>query len=139
MLFHHRFLVQFDFPHHVFEEGNHRHHSAQSAVAYRWLACVSHQQGVYIQRGRNDGERRVGPCFPGDTFNPVSGLTMHELYERTQVKTTFLKRQGWQVVEMWECVFHDLLQRDMEANTYVDSLKDIVDPLNPRDAFYGVG
>ena len=134
----------------------------QSAVAYRWLAYVSYQQGVYIQHGRNDGERRVGPyfldgccentrtaygfhgcfyhgcpkCFPGDTFNPVSGLTMHEMYERTQVKMTFSIQKGWQVVEMWECVFHDLLQRDTEAKTSVDSLKDIVDPLNPRDAFY---
>ena len=53
------------------------------------------------------------------------------------MKMTFLKQQGWQVVVMWECVFHDLLQRDAEAKTYVDSLKDIVDPLNPRDAFYG--
>ena len=41
------------------------------------------------------------------------------------------------MVEMWECVFYDLLQRDAEAKTYVDSLKDIVDPLNPRDVFYG--
>ena len=60
---------------------------------------------------------------------------MHELYERTQVKTMFLKQQGWQVVEMWKCVFGDFLQRDAEAKTYVDSLKDILDPLNPRDAF----
>ena len=62
---------------------------------------------------------------------------MHELYERTQVKMMFLKQRGWQVVEMWECVFRDLLQRDAEVKTYVDGLNDIVDPLNPRDAFYG--
>ena len=54
-------------------------------------------------------------------------------------ETTFLKQQCWQVVETWECVFHDLFQRDTEAETYVDSLKEIVDPLNPRDAFYGGG
>ena len=42
------------------------------------------------------------------------------------------------MVEMWECVFRDLLQRDAEVKTYVAGLKDIVDPLNPRDAFYGV-
>ena len=41
------------------------------------------------------------------------------------------------MVEMWECVFRDFLQRDAEAKTYVDSLKNIEDPLNPRDAFYG--
>ena len=38
---------------------------------------------------------------------------------------------------MWECVFRELLQRDAEAKAYVDGLKNIVDPLNPRDAFYG--
>ena len=53
------------------------------------------------------------------------------------MKMTFLKQQAWQMVEMWECVFHDLIQWDAEAKTYVDSLKDILDPLNPRDAFYG--
>ena len=118
---------------------------------------------MYIQHGRNVGERREGPyfldgcceetrtayefhgcfyhgcpkCFPADTHNPVSGLTMHELHERTQVKTMFLKQRGWQVVEMWECVLRELLQRDAEAKEYVEGLKNIVDPLNPRDAFYG--
>ena len=132
-------------------------------VAYRWLSFVSHKQSVYIQHGRNVGERREGPyfldgcceetrtayefhgcfyhgcpkCFPADTHNPVSGLTMHELYERTQVKTMFLKQRGWQVVAMWECEFRDFLQRDAEAKEYVEGLKDIVDPLNPRDGFYG--
>ena len=67
------------------------------------------------------------------TFGWVSGLTVHELYERTQVKTNFLKQQGWQVVEMCKCEFHDFLQRNTVAKTYVDSLKDIVHPLNPRD------
>ena len=140
-----------------------RKKAKQSVVAYRWLSYVAHKQGVYIQHGRNVGERRVGPyfldgcceetrtayefhgcfyhgcpkCFPAGTPNPVSGLTMHELYERTQVKTMFLKQRGWQVVEMWECEFRDFLQRDAEAKEYVDGLKDIVDPLNPRDAFYG--
>ena len=33
--------------------------------------------------------------------------------------------------------FRDFLQRDAEAKEYVEGLKDIVDPLNPRDAFYG--
>ena len=33
----------------------------QSVVAYRWLSYVSHKQGVYIQHGRNVGERREGP------------------------------------------------------------------------------
>ena len=37
----------------------------QSAVAYRWMSYVAHQQGVYIQHGRNAGERRVGPYFFG--------------------------------------------------------------------------
>ena len=75
----------------------------QSAVAYRWLSYVAQRHGVYIQHGRNVGERRMRQyfldgccedirtayefhgcfyhgcpkCFPADTFNPVSGLTMH--------------------------------------------------------------
>ena len=118
---------------------------------------------MFLKKETIAGERRVGPyfldgcrknthtsyefhrcfyhgcpkCFPADTVNPFSCFTMQKLYEGTQVKTNFFKQQGWQVVEMWECEFHDFLQRNTVAKTYVDSLKDIVDPLNSRDAFYG--
>ena len=43
-----------------------RKKAKQSAVAYRWLSYLAHQQGVYIQHGRNAGERRVRPyCLDG--------------------------------------------------------------------------
>ena len=66
---------------------------------------------------------RLPQVLPADTVNPVR--SENDLLE------------GWHVVEMWECEFHDFLQRNTVAKTYVDNLKDIVDPLNPRDAFYG--
>ena len=135
----------------------------QSAVAYRWLAYMGWREGVYIQHGQNVGEKRLGPylldgwcevtatayefngcffhgcpaCFPGETMNPVSGVSMHELYMRTCTKRDYLAEQGCHVVTMWECEFSKLLERCPEAAAYVTGLEDIVDPLNPRDAFTG--
>ena len=65
---------------------NNRKKVKQSAMAYRWLSYVSHQQGVYIQHGRNDGERRVGPYF-------LDGCC-----ENTRLKefvATWLAVKGW--------------------------------------------
>ena len=78
---------------------------------------MAHKENVYIKHGRNVGERRVGPyvldgwceetatayefhgcfyhgcpnCYPGDTDNPVAGVTMHELYERTLTRREYLQ------------------------------------------------
>ena len=90
----------------IIPEVGYRKKPKQSAVAYRWMSYVARKQDVYIQHGRNAGERRVGPyfwdgccenthtayefhgcfyhgcskCFPADTVNPVSSLTMHDMH-----------------------------------------------------------
>ena len=61
---------------------------------------------------------------------------MHELYERTLTRGEYLDTQGYNIVEMWECDFNNLLKTDQTVKEYVQSLN-IVDPLNPRDAFAG--
>ena len=135
----------------------------QSNVAVTWLSYISEKEDLYIQHVRNGGEKRVGPysldgyceetntayefqgcfwhgcpeCFKDrDTVNPISQKTMEELYMNTKKKLKFLKDQGYRVVEKWGCELEKELEDDEEMKQFFDQNK-IIDPLQPRDAFYG--
>ena len=76
-------------------------------------------------------------CYPNrETVNPKNGRTMQDLREDTMKKAHYLTTGGYCVVEMWECELDKKLEEDDEMKRYFDQYK-IVDPLNPRDAFYG--
>ena len=51
-------------------------------------------------------------------------------------KLQFLKRNGYNIVEVWECQWQQMKNEREEIKTFVDQLA-IVEPLNPRDAFCG--
>ena len=61
---------------------------------------------------------------------------MEQLYQNTQKKVKCLKDQGFEVVEKWGCTFKKELEQDAEMKQF---MKDhgFVDPLQPRDAFFG--
>lgn len=61
---------------------------------------------------------------------------MHALHQATVEKTAYLKGHGFNVVEMWECDMKKELERDEDMERYFNEY-DIVDPLEPRHAFYG--
>ena len=75
-------------------------------------------------------------CYDKETVNPVNGKTMWELYEDTMEKVRYLKDQGLQVVEMWECKLLKEMEHDEEMKRYFDEYE-LVDSLQPRDGFYG--
>ena len=135
----------------------------QSNVAVTWLSYISEKEDLYIKHVRNGGEKRVEPysldgyceetntayefqgcfwhgcpeCFKDrDTVNPISQKTMEELYMNTKKKVKFLKDQGFRVVEKWGCELEKELKDDEEMKQFFDQNK-IIDPLQPRDAFYG--
>ena len=135
----------------------------QSNVAVTWLSYISEKEDLYIKHVRNGGEKRVAPysldgyceetntayefqgcfwhgcpeCFKDrDTMNPISQRTMEELYMNTKKKVKFLKDQGFRVVEKWGCELNKELEDDEEMKQFFDQNK-IIDPLQPRDAFYG--
>ena len=62
--------------------------------------------------------------------------TMHDLHQTTVQKTLYLKEQGFNVVEVWECDIKRELEQDEEMRRYFDNY-DLTDPLEPRDAFFG--
>ena len=61
---------------------------------------------------------------------------MEQLFEDTLEKVCYLKDQRFRVVEMWECDLIKEMEQDEDMAAYFEEY-DIVDPLQPRDAFYG--
>ena len=61
---------------------------------------------------------------------------MQQLFEDTLEKVYYLKDQGFQVVEMWECDLVEEMKHDEDMRRYFEEYE-LVDPLQPRDAFYG--
>ena len=76
-------------------------------------------------------------CYTSrETVNPVNDKTMHQLYEDTLEKVCYLENQGFEVKQMWECELVKKMEQDEDMAAYFEEY-DIVDPLQPRDAFYG--
>ena len=61
---------------------------------------------------------------------------MGELYNDTLRKVNHLESHGFVVEQKWECELKKELEEDEEMKRFFDQNK-IVDPLQPRDAFYG--
>ena len=61
---------------------------------------------------------------------------MEELYEDTVRKADYLKDRGFEVVQKWECELKKEMKEDEELKRYIDE-HELVDPLQPREAFYG--
>ena len=77
-------------------------------------------------------------CYPKrDTLNPgADNKPMEELYQNTQRKIKWLKDQGFEVVEKWGCEFKKEMEQD-EGMKQIMKDHGFVDPLQPRDAFFG--
>ena len=62
--------------------------------------------------------------------------TIEEVYEATQRKTEILRRAGYTVIEKWECEFNEDKKTDPQLQDFLKTFE-FVEPLNPRDAFFG--
>ena len=131
----------------------------QSLFAHKWLLYTAEKNETFILHARNGGEKRVGPylldsyhkethtayevhgcfwhgcprCYARDTVNPVNGKTMQELRCSTVENIECLRRQGYNVVEIWECDVNRELNDDEDMKYYFNHYH-IADPLEPRDA-----
>ena len=61
---------------------------------------------------------------------------MEQRYSNTLKKVNYLESHGFVVVQKWECELKKELKEDEEMKRFFDEYE-IVDPLQPRDAFYG--
>ena len=72
-----------------------------------------------------------------ETKNPgANNKPMEQLYQDTQTKVKYLKDRGFEVVEKWGCAFKKELKQDEEMKQFMED-HGFVDPLQPRDAFFG--
>ena len=135
----------------------------QSMIALCWLDWLALQKDTLIRHAGNGGEEKVlghkvdgvdlktgeiyelhGCFYHGcprcyssrDTVNPVNGLTMQELYDRTQRKTDDLRRQGKVVHEKWECDFKEEIKNNQDLLKFYKKYEPY-EPLVPKDAFFG--
>ena len=70
------------------------------------------------------------------TVNPVNMKTMDQLYKDTRRKVKYLKEYGFEVVQKWGCEYAKEMKEDEEMKQFMED-HELVDPLQPRDAFYG--
>ena len=75
-------------------------------------------------------------CYTRETVNSVNGKTMQQLEEDTFEKVRCLEDQGFQVIEKRECDLVKDMKHDEDMRRYFEEYE-LVDPLQPRDAFYG--
>ena len=61
---------------------------------------------------------------------------MEQLFEDTFEKVCRLRDGGFQVIEMWECELVKEMEHDEDMRRYFEEYE-LVEPLQPRDAFYG--
>ena len=78
-------------------------------------------------------------CFPYNRFlkSRVNGdRTLDEVYVATLIKTTTLHREGYKVMEMWECEWKALLKDPTSDESQFVKTLQLAPPLVPRDAFF---
>ena len=75
-------------------------------------------------------------CYARETVNSVNGKTMQQLHEDTLEKICYLKDEGFHVVEKRECDLMKEMEHDEDMKRYFEE-HELVNPLQPRDAFYG--
>ena len=138
----------------------------QSKVAMEYLIWQQSQISGRIMHVGNEGEYRIpnsrytedGYDVATNTVYEFQGCFWHgcrkcypnrsELHPRlelrsaadvylcTQEKLQFLRDRRYHVIEMWECDWQEMKEERKDIRNFVASL-DLVEPLNPRDAFCG--
>jgi G:T-mismatch repair DNA endonuclease (very short patch repair protein) len=72
-------------------------------------------------------------CYNEDTINNTNHESVGDLYEKTKERNKQITDNGFTLIEMWECNW----VKSKEYKTTIKNSDDIVEPSNPRDAFYG--
>ena len=78
-------------------------------------------------------------CFPNNRHrkhNCHPDRTISEIYEATRKKTEQLRQAGYTVIEKWERQFENEKKTDKQLQDFLKTFE-LVESLNPRDAFFG--
>ena len=74
---------------------------------------------------------------PHVRHNHHKDRTVNKVYDATEREAAMLRQAGYQVIEKWECDFNQDKKTDPQLKSFLQDLE-MVPPLEPRDAFYGV-
>ena len=117
----------------------------ETHTAYEYQGCYWHGKDFFVRCGSVTPIHAMSlfllgcpECYPKrDTRNPgADNKPMEQLYQDTKKKVKYLKDRGFEVVEKWGCAFKKELEQDEGMKQFVKDLG-FVDPLQPRDAFFG--
>lgn len=141
----------------ILEEEFHKDTYSKESIC--WLDYIMEQDKINIQHALNDGEKillgnRVDgyceetntvyqfhgcfwhgcpKCFDPDRINNKNQKVMKDLCKKTLEISEKIKCK-YNLVEMWECDFN----KNKENKKFKkDWNREVITPLNPRDAFYG--
>lgn len=137
----------------------------QSMKALKWLEWEGHKRGIKINSAANGREVRIWrdivvdgfyppntvysflgcywhqciKCYPFQYHNKLSSNEkIHSLYENSRARAKKIKKLGYNLIEIWEHEFDEMMANEMDIEKYISSLEYLrVDPLKPRDAFMG--
>ncbi|KAK4874279.1 hypothetical protein RN001_013639 [Aquatica leii] len=83
-------------------------------------------------------------CFPNQTgdFEQADVKSKSDLMflrrEHTQARADSIRNFGYELVQIWECKFKQLLNTNCNIRNFVENNNHLKNPpLNPRDAFFG--
>ncbi|KAG8231307.1 hypothetical protein J437_LFUL006963 [Ladona fulva] len=131
----------------IISPGGYRLPDRQSRKALLWLTWVERERGISIHHAGNGREARIlgrkadgvhentvyefhgfyfhgcSSCFPNKTEKiPNSpNETMGTRCEATAKKVAKLRRGGYEVIEMWECVFDRMIRENTALANFVES------------------
>jgi len=138
---------------------NNNYHPAdnQSVIALQWIKWISKTQKINIRHKLNGGEVKIGsfkvdglcdktvyefhgcywhgcPTCMKDRYRLTANqfLTAKEAYEKTIERKQALLSKGYNVVEIWECEFKRMIEKNPELKLFILTT-DIVAPLDPRN------
>ena len=133
-----------------------------SKTSIQWLRWQSEMDNVYIQHAMNGGEYFIPiigkvdgyceqtntvyefqdcfwhgcpKCYTADRINPVLQRDMIELQRTTGLKNQRIRDLGYNLVDVYEC---EILKNTAFKKYCKTNNVELVTPLNPRDAFFGV-
>ncbi|XP_073254414.1 uncharacterized protein [Porites lutea] len=142
---HHDLMAQAypDYPHPFLEE-DYIQHAKNKGEMTLLIACQPMRVDGYNPTTRTVYEfhgcffHGCPACFPNRRvqIRMLDRQTMHDLYLRTQARDQAIVQSGYALQTMWECEWKRLKASREDIQGFVDGLE-LVDRLEPRDAFYG--
>lgn len=151
----------------ILPQNGYRLRDKQSFKAIKWLEWESHNRNIHIISATNGREVRINEhilvdgyheatrtvfsfhgcwwhmcekCFPFQhhTIPSENRMPARVLYDNTLLRAEKIRSLGYNLVEIWEHEFDQMVCDIPEITTYLSTLPHLKsEPLIPRDAFFG--